>query len=152
MRMRDLTPKAAVTVPVDATIEATAQLMDKHAVGAVVVVDDDRPVGIVTDRDIVVRAVARRSPFDGRIDSVMTSGVVAIDADDDERRAVAIFASHPFRRLPVVEEGRMIGMITVDDLTVVLTRTLDELTTGVTAQLLFGHPEPGPPATRQPVN
>jgi CBS domain-containing protein len=142
--MRDLTPKAPVTVPAGTTIEATARLMDERAVGAVVVVDDDRPVGIVTDRDIVVRGVARRSPMDGRVDSVMTSGVVAIDADDDERKAVAIFASHPFRRLPVVEEGRMIGMITVDDLTVVLTRTLDELTNGVTAQLLFGHPEPGP--------
>jgi CBS domain-containing protein len=83
--MRDLTAKPAVTVPVDATIETAAQLMDKHAVGAVVVVDDDRPVGIVTDRDIVVRGVARRSPFDGRIDSAMTSGVVAIDAADDGR-------------------------------------------------------------------
>jgi CBS domain-containing protein len=149
--MRDLTAKPAVTTPVDATIETVAQLMDKHAVGAVVVVDGDRPVGIVTDRDIVVRGVARRSPFDGRIDSVMTSGVVAIDAADDERRAVAIFASHPFRRLPVVEEGRMIGMITVDDLTVVLTRALDELTNGVTAQLLFGHPEPALPASPQAV-
>jgi CBS domain-containing protein len=144
MKMRDLTPKSPVTVLTDTTIEATARLMDERAVGAVVVVDGDRPVGIVTDRDIVVRGVARRSPMDARIDSVMTAGVVAIDADDDERKAVAIFASHPFRRLPVVEGGRMIGMITVDDLTVVLTRTLDELTNGVTAQLLFGHPEPSP--------
>jgi CBS domain-containing protein len=145
MKVRELTSKTPVTLPVDATIEAAAQLMDQRAVGAVIVVDEGRPVGIVTDRDLTVRALARRVPFDGRIDSVMTTGVVAIDADADAQRAIAIFASHPFRRLPVVDGAHVIGMVTVDDLVVTVGRMLGELTTGVTAQLLFGHAESSPP-------
>jgi len=145
MNVRELTSKSPVTLPADATIEEAARLMDHQAVGAIVIVDGERPVGIVTDRDVVVRAVARRAPFDGRIDSIMTTGLVAVDADADVQRAIAIFASHAFRRLPVVEGATVIGMVTVDDLVVALGRMFAELTTGVTAQLLFGHAEPSPP-------
>jgi CBS domain-containing protein len=60
MKMRDLTVKPPVTVTAETTLAAAAQLMDRQAVGAVVVVDGERPVGIATDRDIVVRGVARR--------------------------------------------------------------------------------------------
>jgi predicted transcriptional regulator len=84
-------------------------------------------------------------PLDGRVDSVMTSGVVVLDVDADLRSAIAMFASHPFRRAPVVEGVKMVGMVTVDDLVVALSRMLGELTTGVAAQLLFGHAEPMPP-------
>ena len=145
MIVRDLTSKAPVTLPVDASIEAAARLMDHQAVGAIIVVDGDRPVGVVTDRDLVVRGLARRVPFDGRIDSVMSPGVVVLDADADVRSAIATFASHPFRRAPVVDGATIVGMVTVDDLVVALSRMLGELTTGVAAQLLFGHAEPTPP-------
>jgi CBS domain-containing protein len=145
MMLRELTSKAPVTLASDATIEAAARLMDQHAVGAVIVVDGARPVGVVTDRDLVVRALARGVRGDGRVDSVMTPGLVSIDADADLRQAIAVFASHPFRRLPVVDGDTVIGMVTVDDLVVVLGRQLGEVITGVSAQLLFGHPEPVPP-------
>jgi CBS domain-containing protein len=145
MIVRDLTSKEPVTLPIDASIETAARLMDQRAVGAIIVVDGDRPVGVVTDRDLVVRGLARRVPLDGRIDSVMSPGVVVLDADADVRGAIAMFASHPFRRAPVVDGARMVGMVTVDDLVVVVSRMLGELTTGVAAQLLFGHAESTPP-------
>lgn len=145
MNLRDLIAKPPVTLPADGTVEAAANLMDQRAVGAVIIVDDDRPIGIVTDRDLVVRGMARRVPPDARIDSVMSTGIVAIDAGADVQHAVAIFNNHPFRRLPVVDGTHIIGMITVDDLVVACSRALAELTTGVTAQLLFGHAEPKPP-------
>jgi CBS domain-containing protein len=145
MNLRELIAKPPVTLAVDGTVEAAANLMDQHAVGAVIVLDGDRPVGIVTDRDLVVRGMARRIPPDARIDSLMSTGIVAIDATADLQHAVAVFNSHPFRRLPVVDGSQIVGMITVDDLVVACSRTLADLTTGITAQLLFGHAEAKPP-------
>jgi CBS domain-containing protein len=146
MKARDAMTKAPVTLPIDATIYEAAVVMDRHAVGAVVVVDGDRPVGVVTDRDLVVRALARRTPGDARVDSVMSTGVVCVAADAELNEVTAILRSHPFRRVPVVEEDRMIGMVTLDDLIVRLVHDLNDATKGVTAQLWFGHPEPQPPA------
>jgi CBS domain-containing protein len=138
--------KAPVTVPVDATIHQAAVAMDQHSVGALVVVEGDRPVGVVTDRDLVVRALARRLPPEARVDGVMSFDVVCVGADDEMHVVAAILSTHPFRRVPVVEDHRVVGMITLDDLIVRLAGDLHEATKGVTAQLLFGHPEPQPPA------
>jgi CBS domain-containing protein len=139
--------KAPVTVAIDATIHQAAVEMDRHSVGAVVVVDGGCPVGVVTDRDLVVRAIARRTPSEARVDSVMSTDVVCVGADDELHVVAAILSTHPFRRVPVVEDRRLVGMITLDDLIVRLAGDLHDATKGVTAQLLFGHPEPQPPAT-----
>jgi CBS domain-containing protein len=147
VKIRDVMVKAPITLPVDATIEQAACVMDRDAVGAVVITDRGRPVGLLTDRDLVVRALARRMPPDSRVDAVMSPGVVCVDADEELGRVMAILGSHPFRRVPVVDGERMIGMVTVDDLIVRLAGDLHELTKGVTAQLLFGHRQPQPPAT-----
>jgi CBS domain-containing protein len=138
--------KTPVTVPVDATIHQASVAMDQHSVGAVVVVDGDRPVGVVTDRDLVVRTLAHRLPPDARVDSVMSTGVVCVGADDELHDVTAILSTHQFRRVPVVDDHGVVGMITLDDLIVRLASDLHEATKGVTAQLLFGRPEPQPPA------
>ena len=64
MKARDAMRKAPVTVAPDCTIAEVAALMDRAVVGGVVVVDDDRLVGIVSDRDLAVRALARKAPHD----------------------------------------------------------------------------------------
>lgn len=147
MKAREAIRKDPVTVAVDHTIKEAAQLMNRNAVGALVVVDQNQPVGIVTDRDLVVRALARGAPADARIDSVMTTELVTLDADADLRDALKLFRSHAIRRLPLTEDLRMVGMLTVDDLVIDLTHDLSELTRPVTGQTLFGHPEAEVPAT-----
>ena len=147
MKVRDVMVKAPVTMDVGATICDAAIAMDRAAVGAVVIVDGDRPVGIVTDRDLVTRALARRCPPDARIDGVMSSGVVCVDAGAELSHVASILATRPIRRVPVIEHDRVVGMVTLDDLIVRLANDLHSVTAGVTAQLLFGHPEPQPPMT-----
>jgi CBS domain-containing protein len=146
MQVKDAIRKPPVTIDAADTVARAAKQMDEAAVGALVVVDDDRPVGIVTDRDLVVRAIARGYSLDSRIDSVMSMGVVAIDADADIRHAIELFSQHAIRRLPVVDGGRMCGMITLDDLVVDLTQDLERATKPLAAQVLFGHPEAKSPA------
>ena len=147
MRARDAIRKQPETIDVARTIAEAAQQMDAAAVGALVVVDEGRPVGIVTDRDLVVRALARRYPVDSRVDSVMSMGLIALDSDDDLGHAIALFREHAIRRLPVVDGARVCGMITLDDLVVDYAHDLAEVTRPMAAQVLFGHPEASPPVT-----
>jgi CBS domain-containing protein len=151
MRAREAIRREPVHLPPDATIGEAARLLDTAAVGAVVVIDPETSalVGIVTDRDLVVRGLARGLAADARIDAVMSMDVVVIDADADLHDAVGLFSTHPFRRIPVMSGGKLVGMLTVDDLLVDLSCDLGNLVRGVTAQVLFGHPEPQVPAPQR---
>jgi CBS domain-containing protein len=154
MEVRDVTGKAPVQIRSDATVAEAAQLMDRFGVGAVVVMDPGsaRPAGIVTDRDLVVRGVARLVPPEARVDSMMSTDVVCVNADDDLRAAYKLFAAYPFRRLPVLDGDEFVGMLSLDDLLVYLSCSLEslvgelgELTHSVTAQLASARPVPTPP-------
>ena len=147
MRAIDAARKSPITIPRDRTITEAAGVMDRTAVGALVVVEPDgRPIGIVTDRDIVMRAVARRLSPDARIDAVMSTDLLTLASDADVRDAFAVFDAHAIRRLPLVDGDRLVGMVSTDDLFVDLICDLGRLVRPVTGQVLFGHPEPSPPA------
>jgi len=150
MRASDVIRKPPVTITSEASIASAARLMDLQAVGALVVLDGDRPVGMVTDRDVAVRAVARDVPADARVDAIMSPDVVTLDAGADLREALAIFHTHAIRRLPLVENGRMMGMVTTDDLLIDRVADLADLMRPITGQVVFGHPDRSDlPATRQ---
>jgi CBS domain-containing protein len=147
MQLQEAIRRSPATVTPDTTLAEAAKVMDERGVGALVVVDDDRPTGIVTDRDITVRATARRFPPDARIDSVMSTELVTASAEDDLGGALRVFEKNPVRRLPLLDEdGGLVGMITADDLLVNLTSELAALVRPITGQVLFSHPEPGMPA------
>jgi CBS domain-containing protein len=133
--------KPPVTVGAGESIAAAARLMNDQVVGALVVVEGDRPVGMITDRDVTVRAVARNVPPDARVDSIMSPGVIALPADAELRDALPIFHSHAVRRLPLVQDGRIVGMLTTDDLLIDLVADLGEIVRPITGQVVFGYPE-----------
>jgi CBS domain-containing protein len=148
MKVRDAMVKAPVVVPVDATITVVANAMERASVGAVVVVEGSRPVGIITDRDLVVRALARRLPFDARADAVMTPDPICVEAECELHQVTFVFAEHPVRRVPVVEHEVVVGMVTLDDLVVRLAGDLHAATKSVNAQLRAANREPQLPAWR----
>lgn len=147
MRAVDAIRRPPATIECDRTITEAAQVMDEHAVGALVVTDHGRPVGIVTDRDLAVRAVARRLAHDARIDGVMSADLRTLPADADLRDVLVLFKSTALRRIPLVEDDRVVGMLTVDDLLVDLAAGLSGLVRPVTHQVVFGRPQPKVPAT-----
>ena len=147
MRIRDIAQRSPITVAPDATVRHAAELMEANGIGAVAVVQGESLVGIVTDRDIVRRAVARGLGGDTRIDGVMTSPVVTIEADADFRHAFDILHGHAVRRIAVTSDGRLVGMLSADDLLVCLASDLANLVRPVTAELLFAHRDPPLPAT-----
>lgn len=147
MRAIDAARKQPATVTPERTVTEAAEEMDRCAVGALVVVEPDgRPVGIVTDRDLVVRGMARRVSGDARVDSVMSTDLVTLPVDADLRDAFGLFETHAVRRIPLVDGAHLAGVVTLDDLVVDLASDLGRLARPVTAQVLFGHSEPVAPA------
>ena len=148
MKITDAVRRSTVAVSADESITDTAKVMEASTVGAVVVLDEGhRVVGIVTDRDIVRRAVATGVPLDGRIDSIMSTDVVTVDVDADLHAVFPLFRSHAVRRLPVVDQGRFVGMLSVDDVLIDLSADLADVVRPITGETLFGHRDASVPAT-----
>ena len=141
MRIADIPRRPPVFIAPGDGIAAAARLMETSGVGALLVMDGDALTGIVTDRDLVRRALARRLPPDARTDDVMSTDVVTIDAAADVHDAFALFRTHAVRRLPVVDGGRVVGMVSIDDLLIDLVSDFADLLRPVTAEVIFGHHE-----------
>jgi CBS domain-containing protein len=148
MRTIEALRSSGVGVGPERTIRDAAVIMEQSGIGSLAVIDDGQLVGVVTDRDLVRRALARDLPADARVDSVMSTPVVTIDADDDLHHAFALFRTNAVRRLAVVRDGRFLGTVTIDDLLVNLAADLADLVRPVTAEILFAHRDPPVPATR----
>ncbi len=148
MKVKDFTWRKPVTIDGGATIAEAADLFADAGVGSLVVLDGERPVGVVTDRDLVTRGLAKRIEPDARIDSLMSMGVVAIDADEDVDELYAVFARHAIRRIPVVDHARVVGMVSLDDALVATADHLQDLVAVLSAQILYptNLDESAPPA------
>jgi CBS domain-containing protein len=100
------------------SIESAARIMRDEDAGAVPVVDNGRAVGIVTDRDIVVRAVAEGGQLNRPVRDIVTSRLVSVSPAASTREAAALMSEHQIRRLPVVENDRLVGIVSLGDLAV----------------------------------
>lgn len=146
MRTIEGVRRSLVGLRADQTVHDAAVLMDNAGVGSLVVLDDDHLVGIVTDRDLVRRAIARGLSPDARIDGVMSSPVLTIQADADLHDVFAVFRSHAVRRLVVVRGAQVIGVLSTDDLLIDVAADLSDLARPITAEVLFGHRDSPVPA------
>jgi len=139
MRTIEALRRSGAGIGPERTIRDAAVVMEQSGVGALAIVDGERLVGVVTDRDLVRRALAQGLPADGRVDGVMSAPVVTIDADADLHDAFALFRANAVRRLAVVRGEQFVGMITIDDLLMDLAGDLSDLSRPVTAEVVFGH-------------
>ena len=117
MRIGDVMSKTVVTAPRDATLGSVAELMRDRNVGSVVICDEGRPHGLITDRDVAL-AVAdgggRDDTAEGRMGRPLVTGEAAMDVEE----AAALMVQHGIRRLPVLDGGDLAGIVTLDDLAV----------------------------------
>ena len=117
MHIRDvMTPNPRTVTPTD-SIQNAARIMRDEDTGAIPVVENGRPVGMVTDRDIVVRAVAD-GELSRSVRDICTGAVVAATPDMSTREAAQLMSDHQVRRLPVVENERLVGIVSIGDLAV----------------------------------
>jgi CBS domain-containing protein len=118
MNIREvMTPNPKYVSPAD-SIQNAARIMRDNDTGAVPVVDNGRPIGIVTDRDIVVRAVAEDGQLNRPIRDIVSGSVVCVTPDMSTHEAADLMSEHQIRRLPVVENDRLVGIVSLGDLAV----------------------------------
>lgn len=112
MKVKDIMTREPACVAPDATLGEVATLMKQEDCGSIPVVRDGKLVGIVTDRDIVVRGLAGgKDPKATKVSDVMSADPVCIGPEDDVREAQEIMADRQIRRLPVVEDGKLSGIV-----------------------------------------
>jgi len=102
------------TLDASATAEAAASVMRDEDIGAVVVIENDRVRGLVTDRDLVVRVMAEgKNPSRVKQADICSAEVVTVSPDDPIDKAVELMRQRALRRLPVVEDGRPVGIVSM---------------------------------------
>jgi CBS domain-containing protein len=107
-----------VTAPRDATMQSVAELMRDREVGAVVIVDGDRPCAVITDRDLAIAVGANGVKPTDEVDSHASRPLVCGDVEMNLEEAVALMVQHRVRRLPIVSDGALAGIVTLDDIAV----------------------------------
>lgn len=116
-KVRDVMSNRPRCVSPDTPLSEAAELMESEDVGALPVLEGDELAGMITDRDIVIRAVARgKDPRGMPVREVSTREVVTVRSDEDLSEALKLMASYQVRRLPVVDEGnRLVGVLAQAD-------------------------------------
>jgi CBS domain-containing protein len=119
MQLRQIMTPGVVTALADADLLSVAQLMRDHSVGSVVICDSEGdPEAMITDRDLAVRALAEERASDEAIGEHASRPLVTGEPEMDLEEAAALMVQHRVRRLPVLEEGSLVGIVTLDDIAV----------------------------------
>ena len=117
MKVRDVMTADPVRIDASETAAAAARLLSRHNIGILPVCKNETLIGVVTDRDIVLRCVAAGlSPDSTGVSRAMTQRVVTVCADDDLRLVSEKMAKEQVRRLPVVQGRKLVGMVSLGDL------------------------------------
>jgi signal-transduction protein with cAMP-binding, CBS, and nucleotidyltransferase domain len=117
-RVRDVMTPGPIGVDYNQSIGEAARTMRDWGVGAVLVVRNESLYGLVTDRDLVVRAVAEARGADEPVGPLSSANLVGVDANADVREAMRLMRRHAVRRLPVLEDGQVTGIVSLGDLAI----------------------------------
>ena len=114
--VQDIMTRALITVNLATTALQVAKMMEQGGIGAILVQDNDNPVGIVTDRDFATRVVANNLPFDTSVEKIMSSPLISINYNEPISAAAERMTSKKIRKLAVTDNGKVVGIITSTDL------------------------------------
>ena len=118
MLLSEIMTPSVVTAGLQTPVRGVAELMRDRNVGSVVLTDGDRPVGIVSDRDLAIGVLAGSGEPGDPVERCATCPVVTGEEDMELEEAAALMVGHRIRRLPVVAAERLVGIVTLDDIAV----------------------------------
>ncbi|MEN2999348.1 MAG: CBS domain-containing protein [Acidilobaceae archaeon] len=125
MLVSELVRREPLKVSPSQTLLQAAKIMAENNVGSVLVAEGERLVGIFTERDLL-RAVARGAPLDSPVEAFMSRNLITISPRDTVFKAIELMTKHNIRHLPVVEGERLIGVISIRDVTEWIRRSMAE--------------------------
>jgi CBS domain-containing protein len=118
-QVKEVMTAGPITLDRDASLAEAARVMRDRGIGDVIVVEGDDAAGIVTDRDIVIRGVAEGAdPNRTRLGQVVSGDLTSVAPDDPVERAIELMREKAVRRLPVLEGGKPVGVVSLGDLAI----------------------------------
>ncbi|KSU62394.1 inosine-5'-monophosphate dehydrogenase [[Bacillus] enclensis] len=113
--LKEIMTKDVETCTLLDNVYEVAVKMKEYNVGSIPIVDGDKIVGVITDRDIVTRCIAEKHPASSKVEDIMSKELITIAPDSDAAQAAQLMAYKQIRRLPVVEGGRLVGVVSIGD-------------------------------------
>ncbi len=126
MTIADVMTKSVISVDASMTVNGAAKMMEDAKVGAVIVMENNTPVGIVTDRDFTVKIVAHAYQITTPVKQIMSSPLILINSNESVRTAADLMHDRGIRKLPVIDEENIVGIITATDIVHLLAVCVEE--------------------------
>ena len=118
LNVEDVMVDEVVTVETDATVQEAVEIMNKHEIGCLIVVLKGKPVGIITERDMLTRVLAKSiDPEKIKVSDIMSAPLIVGKPAMEVENAVRLMFKTKIKKLPVVQGGQLIGLVTLTDLT-----------------------------------
>lgn len=118
MKVKEIMTPNVETCGPNTTLQEVASKMKELDVGSIPVSDNEKLVGIVTDRDIVTRGIAEKISLDTPVSDILSSDIVKGNTEMDVEEAAELMADHQIRRLPIVENDQLVGIVSLGDIAV----------------------------------
>jgi len=116
LQVKDVMVTNLITIEAEATVKKAAEIMDKHDIGCLIVVSYENPIGIITERDMLKRVLLqKRDLAKTKVGNIMSAPLIAANPQTDIRDAVRLMNERRIKKLPVVEEGQLIGLVSLTD-------------------------------------
>jgi CBS domain-containing protein len=135
--VRDVMKKSVISIDSSMTVQDAAKMMDDASIGAIVVIENGIAIGIITERDITRRIVAKGKPLSTNIKDVMSSPLVLINPDDSVWDAAQLMKSRRIHRIPAVKDNRLVGIVTTSDIVKLCSIGSDAEMRKITEQILL---------------
>ena len=117
LKVQEIMIKDVITLGTKATVSEAVRLMNEHKIGCVVIIHNGDAIGIITERDMLKRVlIETRDPETTKVSQIMTAPLVVGNPEMDIQEAVRLMAAEKIRKLPITEDGKLVGMITLTDL------------------------------------
>jgi CBS domain-containing protein len=113
--IKDIMTKEVVTIDVNKSVFDAADLMTSKCVGCLIVVVQGFPVGIITERDMVRRVLAKRGSVDQKVTDIMTKTLITVEPETSLKEAARVMSTNGIRRLPVLKNNKLVGIVVATD-------------------------------------
>jgi len=113
----DIMVKKVITTKQEATIEDAIKLMNKYEIGCLVVVENGKPVGIITERDLLKRVLAKSKELRNmKVMEIMSEPLISVEPNTEIEEAAKLMFQKKIKKLPIVEKGKLVGLVTLTDI------------------------------------
>ncbi len=117
LQVKDVMVTNLITIEASASVKEAAELMDKHEIGCLIIINYQNPVGIVTERDLMRRILLKKRDLDKtEIGNIMSAPLITAQPQTDIRDAVRLMNERRIKKLPVMDNGQLVGLVSLTDI------------------------------------